>query len=343
MMRRTVTIAAGFLLGVAPASRASQTDAALFAPVSLGGISADMAGLASAAGTSRFRAMGGGFYAHANWVLANTSGACPEQTASPALAGIISVFANAPPPIAEWGVLTGLGAAQLMECNFHAVGLYPKVILSNINFNTANGAMTPYSEWTTMVDAARLHGAVLVAPVCSANYQGDTINWSAGEWTLCKQMAAYGGALAMDTPPTEDIAQGPAYDTFAQQQLAWCRKTGIRCFDILSPFSGGEPNFTHDVLSWLGKIEAGGNKPAAFVVENYNVDSSTNQPTIGTETTTPSLASTALLLARISHVITSGAPATTSPLQPGCAGSSATTSSRERLPAPAPACASTAP
>lgn len=256
--------------------------------VYLGGVVSDMSNLSVPANTTGYRSVGGGFYAHESYILPNTSGNCPEQKASKALGSIIGSFGTSAGGLAEVGLSTPLGLTQLINCNYLAVGLNPTVAIANIIVGT-----TSLSSWKAFVDAGKSVGLMAVGPIVSPNVASQPANWNDKFWDDEKKMALYGGSLGMDTPPDLYKTLGPAYTTFAQQQLAWCKENGIACIDIISP-SANEKDFDHDALAWAYAILAPGAAPASWVIENYNAGT---EPSIGSESKAGSLTSTALALA----------------------------------------------
>lgn len=272
------------LVGQIGAARPACASGPALAPVYLGGLTSDMKNLGQPNATASFRNNGGGLYMHADYVLANTSGDCPQQTASAALAATISNFENTPAQIAEVGLSTPLGLSQLIECNYQGVGLRPAVALVNIRMG-----VTTFKSWQPFADAGKASGLTALGPIVSPNSPLDPQDWNNSYWDSAKQMALYGGALGMDTPPLLYTARGPLYVRFAQQ-LAWCAATGVTCIDILSP-ANGEVGFEQDALDWGKQIVAAGVFPAGWVFENYNVNS---KPSIGNEDEDGSLAKSAL-------------------------------------------------
>lgn len=267
--------------GISPACARGPT----LAPVYLGGLTSDMTNLSQANATASYRNYGGGLYVHADYVLANTSGRCPQQKASVTFAATIATFANTPAQIAEVGMSTPLGLSQLINCNYQGVGLRPAIALVNIKVGVTN-----FNAWQPFADAGKIAGLAALGPIASPNSPTEPQDWNNSYWDSAKQMARYGGALGMDTPPLLYTARGPLYVKFAQQQLAWCAATGVACIDIVSP-ANGEAGFEQDALNWVKKVVASGVFPASWVIENYNVNS---KPSIGTETQNGSLARTAL-------------------------------------------------
>lgn len=256
------------------------------APVYIGGVTPEMRNLAIPTTTAAFRANGGAFYAHETYLLDNTSGNCPQQTASPALAATIKNFASSAPAMAEIGMMTPLAITQLMACNYHAVGLQPQVALVNVVYE-----VTTLTDFKALVDAGRKAGLLKIGPLASSNTSDQPEDWNNPYYDTLKQMALYGGVVGMDTPAALYKLRGPGYIRFSQQVEAWARSSGVTCVDIVSP-EDGETAFTQDAVAWARAIATPpGNLPDAFVVENYNY---TTTPDIGTEATSGSLAYTAL-------------------------------------------------
>lgn len=283
---RAVGLSAGLLLAGSLAAMPACAAELDLAPIYLGGVTSQMSNLADPAATSTYRSHGGAFYAHESYILANTSGPCPTQTASPSLAATISNFAASPPPMAEIGLMTPLAIEQLMTCNYQAVGLTPQVALVNVVYGVSTLA-----DFKAMVNAGRSVGLMKIGPFATANTFAEPTNWNDPYWATMKAMALYGGVVAMDTPPTLYKIRGASYITFAQQVLAWAKAHGVECIDVVSP-ENGETSFTSDVLAWGTAISTPpGSLPDAFVVENYNYGTT---PDIGTDSTPSTLTYAAL-------------------------------------------------
>ena len=291
-MRPRTTIRTAVLLGwtLLSATRAQASGGPAFAPVYLGGVTADMSNLADPARTAQFRAAGGGFYAHESYVLPQSHGVCPSQTASESLAATIRTFSGGPAPIAEIGFGTELAVDRLIRCNYHGIGLYPELALVNVD-----RASTTEAAWRGFVDAARSAGVRRLAPVISPNLSSDPLDWSDPFWDRPKRLALAGGALALDTPPLLYRILGKGYVRFAREQLAWCARSGIPCIDIVSP-ANGETRFPADAVAWARMITVGGAGPATWVLENY-VDGSA--PSIGDDREPGTVAYGALVMARL--------------------------------------------
>lgn len=256
------------------------------APIYLGGVTRDMVELAKPDTTKAFRALHGGFYAHESYILAQTTGTCPRQTASPSLAATIGNFSSSPPPLAEIGFSTPLALRQLIKCNYQAIGLNPTVAIVNVMVGEAS-----LSAWKAFVDAGRAEGLLALGPIASPNVASMPLDWSSPYWAAMKQMAAYGGALGLDTPPVLFKILGSGYTRFAQQQLAWCHANSVVCIDIISP-GAHEQNFIHDTSAWMDMLSSPEVPAPVWVIENYNEGT---KPGIGAETIPDSLARTALL------------------------------------------------
>lgn len=285
IMKKTTfpAIVAVGMLSLLPAGKAQDLK---LAPIYLGGVTTDMVNLAKPETTKAFRALRGGFYAHESYVLANTTGTCPRQTASASLAATIENFSSSLPSLAEVGFSTPLALRQLIRCNYQAIGLKPTVAIVNVMVGEASP-----SAWKAFVDAGRAEGLMALGPIASPNVTSMPLEWSSPYWTAMKQMAVYGGVLGLDTPPVLFKVLGPGYTRFAQQQLAWCRENSVVCVDIISP-GAYEQHFARDTSAWMDKLSDPKFHAPVWVIENYNEGT---RPGIGSEAIPDSLARTALL------------------------------------------------
>lgn len=257
--------------------------------------------------------------------------ATPNDTV---LASIASNFSGTPPML-ETGFssvaspqLMSDAARKIIQGYVNANGLFPRIALVNFgSLLSTPGANAPYidatalGQWQAYVDYNRALGVPVVAPIVTPNNTDqptgwEPLNWDDPAWDNAKKAALYGGGLAMDTPPNYPQYLGSSsasvggtreqgYVNFVKQQLRWCHDNGITCVDIVSPHtppaatSTTTQDFLADTQSWVSKITADGDFPAAWAVENYTGTTDANgnpQATVGTETTAGSLGEVALWL-----------------------------------------------
>ncbi len=178
------------------------------------------------------------------------------------------------------------------------------------------------AEWLAMIDQYRAAGVRNVAVIFSPN------NWGSGgcnvqgkfsdpAWDAVKQVARYGGGIALDTPPYFFFNQPEAYRAFSLQEIAWARATGVRVSVIVSPppdDTVAQSLYARQTRDFVQRIKAESNGqttyfPDAWVAEDYNPFQDPADPTVPASEDSPdSITAVALWLARHAPTVASPKP-----------------------------------
>jgi hypothetical protein len=168
---------------------------------------------------------------------------------------------------------------------------------ANVNVENVPQTAAGYAGWVAYVNAARSYGMATVAPVYSPNGVNPIGRWSDPAYATMRQMALYGGAIALDTPPGYFFGQSAAYQQFAIDEIKWGVANGLRVSVIVSP-GYGNTTFLANTQALVAFLENAGALPTQWDVENYDVGVPANYPNdIGSETQTNTIANVALWLA----------------------------------------------
>jgi Ca2+-binding RTX toxin-like protein len=169
---------------------------------------------------------------------------------------------------------------------------------ANVNVEAVPLNPSGYAGWVGFVNAARGSGMATVAPIYSPNGIANPGHWADAAYATLRQMALYGGAIALDTPPDFFFQQSPAYQQFAVDEIKWGLANGLRVSVIVSPGSG-DPNLLANAQALVAFLTNAGALPTQWDVENYDVNVPATYPnTIGAETQANTIANVALWLAQ---------------------------------------------
>jgi hypothetical protein len=168
---------------------------------------------------------------------------------------------------------------------------------ANVNTEAVPLNAAGYAGWVGYVNTARGYGLATVAPVYSPNGFATIGHWSDATYAVVRQMALYGGAIALDTPPDFFFQQSAAYQQFAIDEIKWGVANGLRVSVIVSPGNAGS-NFLANTQALVAFLTNAGALPTQWDAENYDVNVPANYPNnIGAETQTNTIANVALWLA----------------------------------------------
>ena len=305
--------------------------------VFVGGVSPHFAALADPAGSAQMLAAGNiGLYEHANG-LASLSAqqlaalyatwGLPATGAARRSVGEIGAYAPVPA-----SYLALFGTSYPVEANMNAITGSGDGSGSYQASSSDAAPGTPYSGYLTSSDLATIEtaigaaftaGARNVAPVFTPNGGGEDIVdafASGGYWANNRAAALYGGALALDVPPSYWWARGPVYQAFIVGELQWAAGLHLRTSLIVSPHAlqadaagnsgpcGYDPNLLSSTQRLWAALKSAGAMPSQWIVENY-CTSGTENDWAG-DATPGSLNQVALFLARAT---TNSAPGTATP------------------------------
>jgi hypothetical protein len=168
---------------------------------------------------------------------------------------------------------------------------------ANVNTEGVPLNASGYAGWVAYVNAARSDGLATVAPVYSPNGFTAIGHWSDPTYAVVREMALYGGAISLDTPPDFFFQQSAAYQQFTIDEIKWGVANGLRVSVIVSPGNGGS-NFLANTQAFVAFLEKAGALPTQWDAENYDVGVPATYPNnIGSETQTNTIANVALWLA----------------------------------------------
>jgi hypothetical protein len=168
---------------------------------------------------------------------------------------------------------------------------------ANVNVEALPLNAAGYAGWVTYVNAARAYGMATVAPVYSPNGFATIGHWSDASYAMVRQMALYGGAISLDTPPDYFFQQSAAYQQFTVDEIKWGVANGLRVSVIVSPGNAGG-NFLANTQAYVAFLTKAGALPTQWDAENYDVNVPVTYPNnIGAETQTNTIANVALWLA----------------------------------------------
>ena len=100
-------------------------------------------------------------------------------------------------------------------------------------------------------------------------------------WANVRAAVLYGGALALDVPPSYALQRTSGYVSFIAQMIAWADSVGIRSSLILSPYAveadtkgqsgaqGYDPKYLARTQTLIARLRSAGALPTQFIVENY--------------------------------------------------------------------------
>ncbi len=297
-----VEAALGGLAPIDSSGRALSTTAGADCAIFVGGVDGATA-LASTAGSSGGRLTGRmGLYMHANSMAVIQS------------AGLL-------PQLASIWTLTGPGMAELgvFPTSWFAPGgtfdtLYAGFAPTSANVNVTGGGFDPMpsasdlTAFEVSVTAMRTRGIVNVAPVVTPNAGTEPISSTFGAdsaWAVPRQMALYGGGLAIDAPPAYFFARSAAYRAFVISEIVWALANNLRTTVLLSPY-GDATEFEADCYAMHDALSAAGAVPTSYVVLNYDVASTNSDGSatpsgtdlVGAEGTAGSILDAAMHVAR---------------------------------------------
>ncbi len=182
---------------------------------------------------------------------------------------------------------------------------------------------TSYAQFVTPSDlaaaeaaitAALAHGAHQVAVNDTPNSYAPDLDdpfATSGYWANVRALYAFGGAGALDVPPSYFVAREPAYRQTIIQQIRWLNAQGLGSYVLVSPFlyagadaagntyaSAYDPLFFEHLVQMVGVLKQAGALPTHWVVENYAPPSAVPPATANAPDTTPEgLVAAALWLA----------------------------------------------
>lgn len=288
------------------------------------------AGMANAAGLTQTLAMGNiGLYQHANgnsvctsaqrtaiWATWGGTGVTPTgqgQTlgevngyTTTVPTGYLAFFGGAYPNEVNMDITTGSGDGS---------GTYTAVTGDKFPGTVYTGFTTPTDLANTelAIGFANAAGTKSVAVFMTPNGGGEDLDdpfATAPFWANVRAIALYGGAIALDVPPTYAKNRAAPYVSMVAQMITWAVSQHIRVSLTVSPFAlaadssgntgfcGFDPTF-YENTQWLVGALAGVAPPTTqWVVENYSGGGTCTNNDIAVDGTAESLNSVALLLAR---------------------------------------------
>lgn len=150
---------------------------------------------------------------------------------------------------------------------------------------------TMVAQWKNYVDGLRSHGVKTVVPYLRAGNNSAISNYAYplmytfdGAWQFTndrvrdgiKDAITYGGGLAIDWPPVSSSAYGEFVNMANMSMCKWALEQHLECVITVHPPQAGNTTYLQylNVISSL--LKSWNALPTRWVVENYELDTSTN-------------------------------------------------------------------
>ena len=196
--------------------------------------------------------------------------------------------------------------------------------------STANGDTTTGTAYTgyvqasdlttieTAIGVAKAVGTENAAVFFTPNGGGEDLVdafATGGFWANVRTAIAYGGGVALDTPPAYFLARGAAYQSMVEQMIAWTEAQGYRVTLVVSPYDTGtdsagntagngyDTNFLNETRQEIAILRKASDLPTSYGVENYSTTGDENEPV---DATGNGLINVALFLANVVQAASAG-------------------------------------
>ena len=213
-----------------------------------------------------------------------------------------------------------IGCATLVNARYYGyfgtAGVYPVEVNMNCITGSGDGSGTyttsaanrdrtigtTYTGFVQASDLARIEAAIGVARATGArnaavffspNGGGEDLVdpfASASFWANVRTTIAYGGGVALDTPPAYFLARGPRYQSMIGQMIAWAQGQGYRVCLVVSPYAttpdaagnaagkGYDPQFLDETRQEINILRSHRAIPTNYGVEAYALNGTENLP-----------------------------------------------------------------
>jgi len=230
-------------------------------------------------------------YEHAD-AIASAIADSPASNPYAILHAIENVFSETGPGEAELGYV-GANYFTLPAKDYPAYYQY-QYVASGLNPNAAN-VDVPYRPpralrfdrrnvraWKFWVQAGRSVGIASMAPIVAPNAawkphsrifpptRREYYDLNSSFYDLARFEAAYGGGIALDTPPNFFLTggSGKGYQSFIEQAIRWGNAHGIRTTVLVSPYPNRRA-FSRDTKEFVSALAARGAIPSEWAVDDY--------------------------------------------------------------------------
>jgi hypothetical protein len=256
---------------------------------------ADPANFADGVATGRM-----GLYTHGNGVIDEGRGGINIQVGQ--------AWKSTAPGVAEFGVY----APGFFSTSYAGLWVGNGLVVSEANVDVDYTDPSFLASFEAFVDEGRSVGQIpnfapILSPSSTSLYDGTQASLGTGffdpKWDAVRIASAYGGGIAIDTPPLFVAYSPPYYLSFVEQEIRWANSAGLRTSVIISPYGEG-PAFLANTQAYVRQLVADHAIPSQWVVENYAVNPDGTYPDdadypnpIGSETTPGTVAQVADWLA----------------------------------------------
>lgn len=228
-----------------------------------------------------------GLYQHTNGMagLSSDQRAALQATFAPTGSSIVTGGGDA---MAELGIeATTPSPYTPGTLAFHG-GKFPREANANTDCNgtwtTAAGVVlqnycttSNLANIKVAIDSGIQNGLANFALVETPNGQTQSLSEpfaTSDYWANVRAAALYGGALAIDCPPSFALWQGTPFLNMLVQQIQWARANNLRVTVILSPWSSkgdGQPDtdIWNNTARYIDYLIRNGGVPTSYVVETY--------------------------------------------------------------------------
>ena len=175
------------------------------------------------------------------------------------------------------------------------------LIADQAHANLAQGAAAlSIPQWRAFVDAGKLFGLKMVAPIFAPNdREWMTRTFNSPSWNALKSMAEYGGGLTIDSPPWYYLTHPKEYQAFVQAEVKWSRAAGITSTWIVSPPRVPNGKMLGPTMEMLTRLTSDNALPDQFIVENYMASPPIGfRNVVGNDRTPDTISSVALWMAQ---------------------------------------------
>lgn len=166
------------------------------------------------------------------------------------------------------------------------------VVLGAVNIDDEiSWTPTMVTQWKAYVDGLRSHGVKTVVPYLRAgnnsaipNYAYPLMYTMDGAWQFTndrvrdgiKDAIIYGGGLAIDWPPVSSSAYGEFVNMANMSMCKWALEQHLECVVTVHPPAVGNTTYLQYLNVVSSLLKSWGALPTRWVVENYELDTSTS-------------------------------------------------------------------